>query len=121
MNKTLWASYVFESPKRTIWIGGDTGYGPHFAKIGQKFPGIDLAILENGQYDKNWADIHTLPEQLSKEMVELGASRYMTVHHSKFCLSKHPYYEPLENAKKAAKESGKPLLMPLIGEVVYLD
>ena len=121
MDKTLWASYVFESPKRTIWIGGDTGYGPHFAKIGQKFPGIDLAILENGQYDKNWADIHTQPEQLSKEMTELNAARYMTVHHSKLCLSNHPYFEPLENAKKAAKESGKPMLMPTIGEVVYLD
>jgi hypothetical protein len=54
-------------------------------------------------------------------MKDLGAHRYLTVQHSKFCLSKHPYYEPLENAKKAAKESGKPLFMPLIGEVVYLE
>jgi flagellar basal body-associated protein FliL len=51
----------------------------------------------------------------------LGAARYMTVHHSKFCLSKHSYTEPLDNAKKAAQESGKPVLMPQIGEVVYLE
>ena len=120
-NKTLWASFAFKSPKRTIWIGGDSGYGPHFEKIGKKFADIDLAILENGQYDKDWSLIHTMPEYLGKEMVELDANRYMTVHHSKFCLSKHSYTEPLENAKRAAQESGKPVLMPQMGEVVYLE
>ncbi len=120
-NKTFWASFIYESPKRTVWIGGDGGYGSHFSKIGQKFPNIDLGILENGQYNPDWAQVHTMPEFLGREMTELGAKRYLTVHHSKFCLSKHPYDEPLENAKKAAKESGKPLFMPKIGEVVYLD
>jgi hypothetical protein len=45
----------------------------------------------------------------------------MTVHHSKFCLGYHTYFEPLENAKRAAQESGKPVLMPQMGEVVYLE
>ena len=120
-NKTLWSSFVIVSPKRTVWIGGDTGYGPHFAKVGEKFPEIDLAILENGQYNKDWALIHTMPEFLAKEMQELGAARYMTVHHSRFCLSKHSYLEPLENARRAAQESGKPVLMPQMGEVTYLE
>lgn len=120
-NRTLWASYVVKSPKRTIWIGGDTGYGPHFAKIGEKFKDIDLAILENGQYNKDWAQIHTMPEYLDDEMKELDANRYLTVHHSRFCLSKHDYRDPLENAKRAAEESGKPVLMPQMGEVLYLE
>jgi L-ascorbate metabolism protein UlaG (beta-lactamase superfamily) len=120
-NKTFWASFVYETPKRTIWIGGDGGYGKHYSTIKANFPNIDLGILENGQYNPDWAQVHTMPQYLSKEMTELGAKRYLTVHHSKFCLSKHPYFEPLENAKKAAKESGKPLLMPIIGEVVYLE
>ena len=120
-NKTLWASFAIVSPKRTVWIGGDTGYGSHFAKVGEKFPEIDLAILENGQYNKDWALIHTMPEFLAKEMQELGAARYMTVHHSRFCLSKHSYLEPLENARRAAQESGKPVLMPQMGEVTYLE
>lgn len=120
MNRTLWASYIVESPKRTIWIGGDTGYGKHFKQIGEKFK-IDLGILENGQYNEQWAQIHTLPKYLGTEMVELNAARYITVHNSRFCLSDHSYLEPLENAKKAAAESGKPLLMPQMGEVLYLE
>ena len=93
-NRTFWASFAFKSPKRLVWIGGDS---------------------------PDWAHVHTLPKYLGKEMTELGAKRYLTVHHSKFCLSKHKYFEPLENAKRAAKESGKPVLMPEIGEVMYLD
>lgn len=120
-NKTFWASFAFRSPKRMVWIGGDSGYGPHYAKIGKEFPDIDLAIMENGQYNKDWSQVHTMPEYLGKEMIELDAKRYLTVHHSKFSLSKHPYYEPLENAKRAARESGKPVLMPQIGEVMYLE
>ncbi|MBP5351627.1 MAG: MBL fold metallo-hydrolase [Fibrobacterales bacterium] len=120
-NKTLWSSFALKSPGRMVWIGGDTGYGPHFAKIGKEFPDIDLAILENGQYNKDWALIHTMPQELPKEMADLDAKRYMTVHHSKFCLSRHSYLEPLENAKRAAAEAGKPVLMPQMGEVVYLD
>lgn len=119
-NRTLWASYVVETPKRTIWIGGDTGYGKHFKQIGEKLK-IDLGILENGQYNEQWANIHTLPKYLGTEMTELNAARYMTVHNSRFCLSRHSYFEPLENAKKAAAESGKPLLMPQMGEVLYLE
>ena len=121
LNKTLWASFVFVSPKRTVWIGGDSGYGRHFAEIGGKFKNIDLAILENGQYNKDWSQIHTMPEELGRIMKDLNARRYMTVHHSRFCLSDHPYWEPLENAKRAAAESGKPVLMPQMGEVVYLE
>lgn len=120
MNRTLWASYIVETPKRTIWIGGDTGYGKHFRQIGEKFK-IDLGILENGQYNEQWALIHTLPKYLGTAMTELNAARYMTVHNSRFCLSNHSYLEPLKNAKKAAEESGKPLLTPRMGEVLYLE
>ena len=120
-NRTLWASYLVEAPKRKIWIGGDTGYGPHFAKIGEKFNDIDLAILENGQYNTDWKDIHTMPEYLAKIMNELGANRYMTVHHSRFCLSKHSYTAPLENARNASIQSGEQVLMPQMGEVLWLE
>lgn len=120
-NKTLWTSYMLQTPRRTVWISGDGGYGPHYAKIGEKFKDIDLGILENGQYSEDWALIHTLPKYLGTEMKEINAKRYLTVHHSKFALSKHDYDEPLKNAKKAAEESKKPVLTPQIGEVIYLD
>ena len=97
-NKTLWASFLLRTPSgRQIFIGGDGGYGPHFKEIGQKFSGIDLAIMENGQYNPDWAQIHTMPSELPLECHDLGAKEVITVHHSKYSLSKHPWDEPRKN------------------------
>lgn len=121
-NQALWGSFVIESPDgKHIFVGGDSGYAPHFKKIGQRFPKMNLAILENGQYDKTWAQIHTLPEQLPNVMDDLGALQYVTVHHGKFCLSNHPWDEPLQNEKKAAQKTGNKLSVLEIGSVLYIN
>ena len=119
-NQSLWASFLLMTPSRSVFIGGDGGYDSRFRRFGHQYPGIDLAILENGQYDKRWAQIHTLPEQLGKEMAEMGARRYITVHHSKFCLANHPWREPLDNEQQAARESASELIVCQIGEIVEL-
>ncbi len=119
-NQSLWASFMIETPSGRVFIGGDGGYDGRFKRFGEQFPVIDLAILENGQYDQRWAQIHTLPEQLGQEMSEMGARRYITVHHSKFCLANHSWREPLDNERRAAEESGKELIVCQIGEIVKL-
>ncbi|MGG6548451.1 UNVERIFIED_CONTAM: MBL fold metallo-hydrolase, partial [Prevotella sp. 15_C9] len=58
-NQALWASFLIETPSQKIYMGGDSGYDTHFAEIGKQYPGIDLAILENGQYNEDWKYIHT--------------------------------------------------------------
>jgi L-ascorbate metabolism protein UlaG (beta-lactamase superfamily) len=116
-NKTLWASFVVEfSNGKTVYIGGDSGYGPHFKFIGKKFSNIDLAILENGQYNQDWNQIHTMPEELVIEMQELNAKKYVTVHHLKYTLSKHSWDEPLKVEQQSAKASNKELLVLTIGK-----
>ena len=80
------------------------------------FPGIDLAILENGQYNQSWNQIHTMPQQLGKEAMDLGAKRIVTVHHSKFTLAKHAWDEPLENEKAAAQDYHLDLMILTIGK-----
>ena len=119
-NQTLWASYLFQTPSKKIYIGGDGGYDTHFADIGKQFPEIDLAILENGQYDKDWRYIHLLPEELSKVAKDLGAKKIFTVHNSKFALGKHSWKAPLENISKDAEKDSLTLITPEIGEIVYL-
>ena len=89
-------------------------------RIGEKFSDIDLAIMENGQYDVNWSNIHTMPEELGKEVSELHPNRFVTVHHSKVALANHAWDEPRENEQKAAATSGIPLITCCIGEIVEL-
>lgn len=120
-NRTLWASFLLLSPSRKIYLGGDSGYGSHFARIGEQFPDIDLAVLENGQYNEAWKYIHTMPGQLAQAAKDLGAKQIMTVHHSKYALSMHPWDEPLRNEASLAADSALNVLRPQIGEVVRLE
>ena len=120
-NQTLWTSYVLLTPTMKIFIGGDGGYDTHFAETGKKFGPFDLAILENGQYDKNWKYIHLLPADLLKAFNDLHAKSLLTVHHSKFALANHPWDEPMIKVTASARELHIPLLTPKIGEVVNLE
>lgn len=120
-NQTLWASYVLQTPSLCVFVGGDSGYGSHFKAIGEKFGPFDLAILEQGQYDNNWNQIHLLPNELLKTVSDLMAKRVLPVHNSRFALANHPWYEPLDKIAEDMKVSKVPILTPQIGEVVYLN
>ncbi len=117
-NKTLWASFLLETPSRKIYLAGDGGYDTHFARIGDCFPGIDLAILENGQYNEGWKYIHLMPDYLTRAALDLKAKKVMTVHHSKYALAYHRWDEPLRNEMNMAKNDSLHVLIPVIGEVV---
>lgn len=120
-NQALWASFLIETPGQKIFMGGDGGYDTHFSEIGKRYPDIDLAILENGQYDKAWCYIHTMPRYLGQVAKDLNVKKVVTVHHSKYALAKHPWDEPLKNEVQAAKDYSLNLLVPVIGQVVELS
>ena len=117
-NQSLWASFLVSANSRRIYFGGDGGYDERFARIGKEWPGIDLAFLENGQYNVRWQRNHTMPDELPLVMRDLGAKQYVTGHHAKFCISTHPWDEPFANEKAAALSANANLLTPTIGEVV---
>lgn len=119
-NNTLWISYVLETPDFKMYLGGDSGYDTHFEETGEKFDGFDFAILENGQYNKAWHEIHLLPEEVLKATQDLKAKRLMPVHSSKFKLAFHPWDEPLAQISELNKSYNIPLVTPLIGEIVNL-
>ena len=119
-NQSLWMSYILESPSGRIYIGGDSGYDSHYAAIGERFGKIDLAVLENGQYDKSWRYIHMLPEEVVQAAKDLNAERLLTVHNSKFSLGNHAWDEPLIRVFALAKEQGVDLITPAIGQKVDL-
>ncbi len=118
--KSLWASFVLKTPTQKIFIGGDGGYDSHFAEIGEKFGEFDLAILENGQYNKAWKYIHMMPEQVLQAAKDLHAKRLFPVHSGKFALANHAWDEPLKRITELNKNNSIPLVTPQIGELVYL-
>ena len=119
-NPTLWASFMIAGP-RNIYISGDTGFGDHFQKISEQFKSIDFTIMENGQYNQSWNQIHLLPDGLVKAIDILSPKYVMTYHHAKFTLSNHNWYDPLENIYLASKEKPYHLLTPVIGDIIDLN
>lgn len=114
---TLWASYLIEGRSMKIYAGGDSGYGPFFQEIGDRFGPIDLVILDNGQYNAAWREIHMHPEEVLAAAKDLQAKQLFPVHSSKFVLAMHPWDEPLREISRlyAAAPFNFTLFTPQIG------
>lgn len=120
-NKAIWLSFVLQTPKRKIYLGGDSGFDTHFEAIGKQFGPFDLAILECGQYNESWKYIHMFPEELITAAQNLNAKTLMPVHWAKFALSSHAWDEPIIRLTRAAEKENLPILTPMIGQKVNLD
>ncbi len=118
--KTLWASYVLKADSTNLYLGGDSGYGPHFKEIGAKFGPFDLTILECGQYHPYWPFIHMTPEETVQAHLELNGKVLFPVHWGKFALAFHPWKEPIERLVAEAEALSVVVTTPVIGEPVLL-
>ncbi|MFL5788354.1 MAG: MBL fold metallo-hydrolase [Flavisolibacter sp.] len=117
-NKTLWSAFVLKAAGHSIFIGADSGYGEHFKMIGEKYGPFEIAILECGQYNIAWHDIHMMPEETVQACIDLNADVLMPVHWGKFSISLHPWDEPIQRVIKKAEELKVKITTPMIGEVV---
>ena len=122
-NKTLWASFLIETGEKKIFVGGDSGYGTHFKEIGERFGTIDLAFLDNGQFDPRWPLIHAQPQETLQIATDLNTKRLMTVHNSKFQLAPHAWQLPLEKVFTLYHNGDFTfsLLTPKVGEIVPIS
>lgn len=120
-NQVLWMSFALITPTKRIYIGGDSGYDTHFEEIGKSYGPFDLAVLECGQYNRNWKYIHMMPEQTVAAAIALRAETLLPVHWAKFSLSQHAWDEPIIRATAEAAKTGLKLAHPMIGAKLNLD
>lgn len=120
-NQAIWLAFVLDTPQKRIYVGGDSGYDTFFRQAGDAFGPFDLAILECGQYNKNWKYIHMMPEQTVQAALDLNAKVLFPVHWAKFPLALHDWDEPIIRAVAAAEKTGQPIVHPMIGEVLDLN
>lgn len=121
-NKTLRSSFMLETPTKTIYIWWDSWYDKFFKEIWEKWPNIDLAIIENGQYDMQRKYIHMLPDDVVQAIKDLNAKKVLTVHNSKYAMANHDWDEPMIALdEKLHEEWIDSWITPMIWEVVELD
>ncbi|MGY6650166.1 MBL fold metallo-hydrolase [Wenyingzhuangia sp. IMCC45574] len=115
---TLWSSWVITSKTENIYFSGDSGYAKHFKEIGEKYGPFDLALMECGQYNKMWSDIHMMPEETAQAGVDVKAKKLMPIHWAGFKLALHDWKDPIQRVTKKGKELNLPIITPEIGEEI---
>lgn len=118
---TFWCSWAIIGKTKKIYFSGDSGYGPHFKAIGDKYGPFDFAMMECGQYNELWHNIHMMPEETAQASIEVQAKLMMPIHWGSFVLALHTWSDPVERLSKKAAELNQPFVIPQIGEPLVLE
>ena len=109
-NRNLWGGFVIASPAGNVYFAGDTGWGDHFARIGERFSPIRLALLPIGSYLPRWfmRYAHIDPEEAVRAHGELRAKTSVAIHFGAFELGDDGQFEPVHDLEKAKTANGNP-------------
>lgn len=119
-NKTLWGSWVIKSKSKNIYFSGDSGYSDTFKKIGKDYGPFDLAFIECGGYNSNWADVHMFPYEVVQASIDLKADIFIPISWAKYDLSLHTWREPIIRVTAEAKRRDINIGTPMIGQTFDL-
>lgn len=118
---TLYASWVLKNKNHQIFESGDGGFGGHFEEIHKRYGDFDLVLMENGQYNMMWHDIHMFPEEAALGAKILGAKISMPIHWGAYVLSNHAWDDSMERFVLASEREGIEVITPKLGETVRID
>ena len=118
---TLWCSWIVQHIGSSIYFSGDSGYGRHFKEIGEKFGPFDFAMMECGQYNEKWKEIHMMPEETAQAAKDIGAKSFMPIHWGSFTLALHSWNDSPKRVTAAAEKLELNIVTPIIGETMDLS
>jgi L-ascorbate metabolism protein UlaG (beta-lactamase superfamily) len=111
---TLWGSWVIVGKNEKLFFSGDSGYHKDFKTIGEKYGPFDLAFMECGAYNKEWADVHMFPEESFQAALDTKSKLVMPIHWGKYDLAMHDWRDPVQRIKKAAEGKTTQVITPEI-------
>ena len=114
----LWTSWSFIGPRHRVFFSGDSGPTRSFGEIAAREGPFDLALVEIGQYDYSWGDIHLGPFGALEAHVALGAKILLPIHWATFQLGYHAWSEPAETLVRQAGKRGIIVATPRPGEPI---
>jgi L-ascorbate metabolism protein UlaG (beta-lactamase superfamily) len=114
----LWTSWSFVGPQHRVFFSGDTGLTSLLQEIQAREGPFDVALLEIGQYDPSWGDIHLGPAGALDALARLGTKTILPIHWGTFSLGYHDWSGPAETLVEDAEARGVSVLTPRLGEPV---
>ncbi len=115
--KSLWGGWVIRSTGENIYFSGDSGYSADFKEVGKKLGPFRFGMMECGQYNDLWYQIHMFPEETVQASLDADVSVAMPVHWGGFALAPHAWYEPINRFIKAAEKNNLDFLTPEPGRI----
>ncbi len=111
-NRALWGSWLAEARRgraaRRVYFAGDTGYGPHFARIDAAHGPIDLALLPVAAYGPRVVNrhVHLEPAEALRAFADLRARRMLAIHWGTFALGTDDALAARADVPRAAAAAG---------------
>lgn len=111
-NKSLWASFVIDTPAGKIYAVGDSGYGDgtHFRRVREMHGPLRVALLPIGAYEPRWfmKDQHMNPDDAVKALADCGADCALAHHHGTVQLTDESIDQPVKDLAVALKVANVP-------------
>jgi len=106
-DKRLWLGFVVRTPGGYVYFAGDTGMGPHFAQIRERFGPMRLSLLPIGAYLPRWfmSAVHLSPDEAVQAHRQLQSEYSMAIHFGTFQLADDGQYEAVAALKQACAEA----------------
>lgn len=106
MDKTLWGGFVMEANQQKLYFAGDTGYGPHFTEIFERFGPMDVSLIPIGAYHPRWfmAPRHMDPDDAVLAHIDLHSNLSIGIHFQTFHLTDEAYDQPIQDLEAAKKK-----------------
>lgn len=109
-NRSLWLGFVLDSAEGPLLFPGDSGLGPEFKLIHQRFGPLRFAALPIGAYAPRWfmRDNHMNPDDAVQAHQQLASQCSMAIHFGTFNLSDEEQFAPPQELAKALAERQVP-------------
>ncbi len=109
-DRVLWGSFYVRGPSGSVYFAGDTGFGEHFARIGERLGPPSVALLPIGAYQPEWfmAPSHMSPAHAVLAHRALRATTSVAIHWGTFDLADEGQYQPAGELRLALDVSSIP-------------
>jgi L-ascorbate metabolism protein UlaG (beta-lactamase superfamily) len=101
--EAFWAGYALIGDRHRIWYSGDSGYHAGLAQIGRRLGPFDATLIDSGQYDALWPDVHFGPELAVEAHRAVRGKAMIPIHWATVKLAEHGWTEPVERVLAAAR------------------
>ncbi len=108
-NKSLWCGFVVQSAQMgdEYYFAGDSGYGSHFKRIGEKFRSIRCAMIPIGAFRPKWfmSPVHIAPDEAVRVHQDVGSGLSLAMHFGTFPLADDGENEPIQELQASLAQA----------------